>query len=132
MIQFSNSSARCCVNRLLKLRTRDSRLQAQGDLRSRLGVRDVPALGLAAGLTGAVRRFVIGVNLHRKLFMGEEKLGQQREASGVVSGFPYQFPAILSTQLSQRFSLVKGPFATLLLSPVSHDSPIFSSKRWLG
>src|SRR5579863_9295878 len=71
------------LNRLLKLRMRNSWLQTQGDLRSRLGMSYIPALGLTTRFTDAAGGFIIGMNLHRELFMGKEKFQQQRKATRI-------------------------------------------------
>src|SRR5882762_6583937 len=44
---------------LLKLSARDAGLQSERDLRSRLGMRHVPAFGLAPGLAETLRGFVV-------------------------------------------------------------------------
>ena len=65
-------------------------------------MRHIPALGLAPGLTHAARLLVIGMNLHRKFLMREEKLQQQRKAPGIAGGVAHQFPLILLAELCQR------------------------------
>ena len=64
----------------------------------------IPAFGLAARFTHTACGFVIGMDLHRKLFMRKEKFHQQREATGIGCGFAHKLLSILGAQLRQRLS----------------------------
>ena len=57
------------MDSLLELGAGHSRLQAQCDLRSGLGVGHVPAFGFSIGKASAAGGIVVRVDLHGKLFV---------------------------------------------------------------
>ena len=78
--QLFGALSRDCVSQLLP---RHAALESDGDLRVRLGGQHVPAFRLPAGQPGAARGFIIGMHLHRQLFLGKNKFDEQREALGL-------------------------------------------------
>ena len=79
-----------------------ARFQSQCDLRPRLGMRHIPAFRLAPWLIYAASLLVIGMNLHRKFFMREEKLQQQREAPRIAGGVAHKLSLVFLADLRQR------------------------------
>jgi len=70
-------------------------------------------LGIAASL------LIIRVNLHRKFFMREEKLQQQREAAGIARRVPNKLALIFFADLGQRLPSegAIGNFAIIARKP---------------
>ena len=77
-------------------------LQAQGNLRSGLGMRHIPAFGFAPGLAEALRDCVVGMYLDRKLFLRKQKLQKQRKTLRIASGRAHQFRAEFLAEICQR------------------------------
>src|SRR5206468_12135544 len=91
------------VNRLLKLRGGDTRLQAQSNLGTRLGMRHIPALRLSPGLSDADRLGVVGMHLDGELLVRKKKLQQKRKAFRVSCSLANQFALVLLTDAGQGF-----------------------------
>jgi hypothetical protein len=62
---------------------------------------DVPTFVLAARFSGAMGSGVIRVYLDREFLMREQKLCEQGETTGILSGLSHQFSAALGGQLGK-------------------------------
>src|SRR5262245_60411820 len=60
---------------------------------------NVPALGLPARLPDLLSRSIIGMNLHRKFFLGKEELQQQREAMIIPGRLTDKLAPVLRREL---------------------------------
>src|SRR5580765_7158545 len=117
------------MDRFFQLRGGNARFEPKPNLRARLGVRHVPALGLAPRLTDPLGLGVIRMHLNRKLFVGKEKLEQQGEPLRISGGIADKIALKLLAQLREGLALQRSicyfaivarqpGFSDLLLEPV--------------
>ena len=62
-------------------------------------MRHIPALGLTPRLTYAAGLLVIGMNLHRELFMRKEELQQQRKVARIAGSIADKLPLVFLAKL---------------------------------
>ncbi len=83
-----------------------ARLEPERHRRARPGVEHVPALRLAAGLSGLLGQRVIGVYLYGKLVVGKQYLHQQRVITCFIAMRSEQCIGIGRGKLAERASLL--------------------------
>ena len=84
----------------------DAGLEAESNGGAGLGFEDIPALGLAASLSGGLGLRVVGMDLHRELVVGKENLDQQRKLA-----------ADLCRRCLPASFRLNGPVSTIALRP---------------
>src|SRR5580700_7985668 len=99
---FSWAVGAIVVDGLRELLARDPRLQAERNLRSGPGVGNVPTFSLTPRLAEALRGLVVGMNLHRKFFLGKQELQQQWKAPRITRGRAHEFVAKFLAQIGER------------------------------